>query len=268
MATGVRLTLLVTRPVWAGREDLFAEALGLAAANTCVDVVSAPLQLLHPLSAQAEQVLVQAIREEQGLKPPEGDWLVATSPASAQALGELPLLLSHLAGRQPALRLAAVGESSADALQAVMQLRPTLIADTVGDADTLAARLSSLPLQGARVFILEAADNRPQLAAALQASGYRVLRLPVYTRAPQAFPSLSRHHQDYWVLLSSSRLIGPAIEELTRQQIAPEGVTWVGHHPAIGEAVTRALPQARWVMVDRLSPSTILERMTNHPAHS
>jgi hypothetical protein len=39
-------------------------------------------------------------------------------------------------------------------------------------------------------------------------------------------------------------------------------VYWIGHHPAIGQAVRAAVPGARWVMVDRLTPSTILERIS------
>lgn len=268
-----RAKLLVTRPVWADQSDPWTEALSLAAQAHRVRVVSAPLQRLHLIAPSVEQALVHTLCEAIECSPDAAIWLISTSPAASQALGRLPALGAALARQAARLRLAATGEASAQGFaqtlsqQGIASVDATEIvsAGVLGDADALAAHLAAFSAGHPLALLLEGEDNRPDLARALTDLGFVVLRLPVYVRTAQPLPPLTPGEQPWWILISSSRLVLPAVEGLVRQQLQPDQVTWMGHHPAIEDAVRDAVPQARWSMVDRLTPSTILERISLAP---
>jgi len=271
MAMAKRAQLLVTRPVWLGQQDAWLQALREAAVCAKVCVISAPLQRLACIDQAEEQALVPLVESLCNDPVPGPVWLVATSPSACQALAQLPRLCRSLLQLGARVRLAAIGGASAQALAQV--LRPgraldeasadILTAASVGDAETLAREMVGRLEGEAPAFLLEALDNRPRLAEVLSQAGFRVLRLPIYARSPENFPAVPPSEGPRWVLLSSSRLAEPAVRGLERQQIAADQVIWMGHHSAIEEAVRALVPRAAWVRVDRLTPTTILESISN-----
>lgn len=263
---GMRANLLVTRPVWGGQPDPWTEDLAARAKDVAIEVVLAPLQRIHRASPAEEQALVHALSLEASATPTTPLWLVSTSPAAGQALSQLGALGRALEALRERLRFAAIGDATAEGFLSALAdlgLAPTsgasvLTAGPAGDAERLAPLILQQAAPREWVLLLEGAENRPDLADRLSAGGLRVLRLPVYTRSAEPMPILPKSALPWWVLITSSAVARPAAEALALQDIATDRAVWIGHHPAIGQAVRSAVPNARWVMVDRLTPSTIL----------
>ncbi|WP_245701492.1 uroporphyrinogen-III synthase [Tessaracoccus oleiagri] len=102
------------------------------------------------------------------------DWVVLTSAATLPALAELGLTIPTSA------RVAAVGEATAEAVR-----RAGHSVDLVprGQA-TAAALVDAFPPGPGRVAVPGSALSSPTLATGLEAKGYAVTRLPVYTVEP------------------------------------------------------------------------------------
>jgi uroporphyrinogen-III synthase len=262
--------LLVTRPVWEGQTDAWTQSLANAAKGYWVNVISSPLQVMRLASDVTERALVRDLNDMDPPGETRPIWLVSTSPSANYALDQLHDLGAALASRRRRFKFAAIGDATAEGFSRVLvhagiapaDLKDVLTAGPSGDVDKLAPLINQKARMGELVVLLEGADNRPELAQKLMSGGLRALRMPVYTRAAERMPALPKSELPWWVLITTSTMAKPAATGLALQNIDMDAVNWIGHHPAIGQAVRAAVPNARWVMVDRLTPSTILDRIS------
>lgn len=150
-----------------------------------------------PLIAVADPVDGGVELRERVDRLAEFDWLVVTSPAGAVRVGD--------AARQaPAIRLAAVGSSTAAALSAAAGRAVDLVPDDQRSS-ALADALAGLP--PARVF-LALADRAPAtLAESLAAAGHSVTSVVAYRTVPVTASQAARasaHDADALLLASGS----------------------------------------------------------------
>lgn len=259
----VNTRLLITRPTWQGLPDRWFRACEQGARALDVHCLFAPFARLDPIDEAREQSLAAALTA----LGPRPLWLVATSPASAEALGLCPRLLRLLTERQNAPRLAATGASSAQALRGVLGRTESevLLPAQVGDAASLAELLRGRAREEEAVVLLEGLDNRPDLAEALGADGLLCLPLALYTRTPITLAPLPPEPSNWWALLSSSAAVAPVLAGLSAQGIDAGRVHFMGHHPAIFEALRLAQPTARYEALPSLALDEVLSRITLMP---
>lgn len=135
-----------------------------------------------PLIAVADPADGGVELREQVDRLAEFDWLVVTSPAGASRVGDA-------ARRSPAVRLAAVGASTARALTAAAGRPVDLVPDDQRGA-ALAEALAGLP--PARM-LLALADRAPTtLAESLAAAGHAVTTVVAYRTVPVAASEADR----------------------------------------------------------------------------
>lgn len=165
-----RIAWFDNRPLW-GRRVLVTRAAGqggrLAAAleDAGAEAVPAPLQrFVHQAETAAD-----------ALSAPH-DWIVFASSNAVEALfGELERRGRDARALAPA-RVAAVGPGTAAALRRVGVT--TDLVPATADAPALAAAL--VAAGGASALLPQAAEARPELAAALRAAGWRVEACAAY----------------------------------------------------------------------------------------
>lgn len=136
------------------------------------------------------------------------DWVVLTSAATLPALEELGLAIPAGA------RIAAVGEATAEAAR-----RAGHTVDLVPEGQaTAAALVDAFPPGPGRVAIPGSALSSPTLATGLEAKGYAVTRLPVYTVAPveQVPDTVAQawHAGQYDVVVITAGSVGEAFATL------------------------------------------------------
>lgn len=131
------------------------------------------------------------------------DWIVFTSANAVEAFlplaGPLP----------PALKIAAVGPATAEALRA-REIEPCLTASRA-DAEGLAAELAP-QVAGKRVLLPQAADARPALLAGLTAAGAEAVAVVAYDKrlppeAPGRAAELFATSLLGWVTFTSPRIV-------------------------------------------------------------
>lgn len=275
--------LVLTRPLWQGAPDILAGELLAGArqvlpAHWSLRVVSAPLQRLIPLG--------QAPYEPEPLHAGVGRrLLVATSPASVEALGILPTpgaaLSAQIAADPSRWVLTGVGEASCTALLNWFESqRPntshTALAPQAPEVWRMPAPLGSgaepflrwlsdrtaALSEGAEARLLEAQENQPLLAEGLASLGVPSRRLALYRRVACPMPMIApRASEGVGLVVSSSTVVESAIAGLTAQALNPRGVVWMTHHPRIAEALTAALGIEIAPMIEGLGALQILSGM-------
>ena len=273
--------LVLTRPLWQGAPDILADELLAGArqalpAHWSLRVVSAPLQRLIPLG--------QAPHEPEPLHAGVGRrLLVATSPASVEALGILPTpgaaLFAQIAADPSRWVLTGVGEASCTALahwletqwrnasypapQApeVWRMPAALGSGAEPFLRWLSDRTAALS-EGAEALLLEAQENQPLLAEGLASLGVPSRRLALYRRVACPMPMIApRASEGVGLVVSSSTVVESVIAGLTAQALNPRGVVWMTHHPRIAEALTAALGIEIAPMIEGLGALQILSGM-------
>jgi uroporphyrinogen-III synthase len=238
-------TLVLLRPSWEGHE--------LSSNGPVLEGVAGPTLVRSPAHELRVQPLEEALASsfERLTKP---GWVVATSPASAQALRGQPRLLEALGRRAQSISWAAVGEATAQALRSVLvsmvgEVRDILYPPGVGDAQALLVELGTQP--PAAVALLESVGNRAALADGLTGLGWTVTRWALYRRIPRPLVDLRAVQAPLWVLLSSSGQVRSAIDSLSAQGLRVLDVQWLTHHPAIAALLLDQLPGASITMLAR-----------------
>lgn len=271
--------LVLTRPLWQGAPDTLADELqanaGLALpSHWSLRVVSAPLQRLIPIAAKDLQ-RPAPLPLDAGLR-----MLVATSPASVEALGALPstaeAIRAQIATAPGRWVLTGVGEASCSALVRWFAAQQPPVAQSAvvvpevwympaalgSGAEPFLRWLASKPLalpDGADALLLEAQGNQPVLAEGLASLGVPSQRLTLYRREACLMPMISPQvAEGLGLVVSSSTLVDAAIAGLTAQAINPRGVVWMTHHPRIAKALTAALSVEIVPMLEGLDASQIL----------
>ncbi|MEX0775287.1 MAG: uroporphyrinogen-III C-methyltransferase [Phycisphaeraceae bacterium] len=151
------------------------------------------------------------------------DWLVLTSgnavAALAEALAKQDRDARHLAG----VKIAAVGEATAEALRDRLNVRPDLV-PTRAVAESLAGELiAQQDLAGKRVLLLRADIARPNLPKLLTDAGATVEEVTVYrTQRPASLPDAVldalRDKQIDWVTFTSSSTARNLVEMLGQER--------------------------------------------------
>ncbi len=171
------LRVIVTRPAH--------QTSGLLEAFRAAGARAEPLPLIEIAPPDDPAPLERAVQEIDRY-----DWLVLASANAAEAmLDRLPGGLA--AALPPALRTAAIGPATAEALRR-RGIEPSLIAAD-SRAEGLAAELAPHLAPGARVLLPQPADARPVLAAELTRAGAEVTSVIAYAkRLPPAAPARAR----------------------------------------------------------------------------
>ncbi len=252
-----------TRPVWESNTS------GLQAPN--LSYVAAPLQALRRLPQD------QLLKEWFDLRSAEANGgttvaLVATSPASVEALQGMPALWGELAkglSQKPALF--AVGSGSADSLAAWAEscgLDPLVISPPKGSGVEAFLQIfqanTGVPAQHAnRLFVLlESTSNQPDLALGLRVRGLRTARFGLYERIdlPLELSLGTTESSLVCVVVSSSALVGPAIAGLQENGFNPKELLWLCHHLKIAQALEKASVYRIHQLAD-LNPQTIITKV-------
>lgn len=184
-------------------------------------VIEAPtIDLVPPADWSA---IDQAVR-----RVGEYDWLVLTSVNGVSALAErleaMGLDARHLAG----VKVAAIGEATADALGR-MGVRADLV-PTQFVAESLAADLIARePIRGRRVLLLRADIARPALPRMLTEAGAEVVDLPVYrtvqaAQLPDALREAVEQGRVDWITFTSSSTVRHFFELLGEDRAKLGGV--------------------------------------------
>ncbi len=261
--------IIDTRPVWESDSTGCAE-------HPNVSYLAAPLQRLRrlpqdPLLKQWSDLksfeIKSSEREGKSLVA-----LVATSPASVEALQGMPAFCEELVkgfSQKPALF--AVGPGSASSLAAwasLYGLDPLVTAPPQGSgveaflqlfhADTNRATHEANTLY----VLLESTTNQPDLAQGLCNNGLRVARLGVYERIDHPLQLVPTPLATclVFVVVTSSALVARAVEGLASQGLAPQKAHWFCHHIKIMESLKRAnLPLVH--QLTDLAPSRIIAKV-------
>lgn len=173
------------------------------------------------------------------------NWLVLTSAngvdAIAQRLAHLDLDARHFAG----VKLAAIGDATAAAMQSRLGLRPDLV-PTRFVAESLAAELiAQHDMAGKRVLLLRADIARPALPTLLSDAGATVTEVVAYeTRLAKALPddvlAALRNGAVHWVTFTSASTANNLAELLRDERSLLNRLKIASIGPITSEAV-RAL---------------------------
>jgi uroporphyrinogen-III synthase len=261
--------LLVTRAVWRGGTDPLSEELKKEGERYWIKVFHSPAEEFR----LSDETLQRAgLRELNDWDEP-GDhrpfYLVATSPAAAEALAKLPHLLAAMQARKSRIKYAAIGDDTAfhfwEALKpndlGPERYKQILVPTVSGHFDKLADSILVRAKPGTMVGLLESVEDSNALAQRLISGGVRVVRLPVYSRSVRELIDLPFDGTPWWVLVTSSLAAKGALTELNRQEANLKDVTWIGSVPAIGETIRKQVPDAKWVTVEELTAHHILDRI-------
>ncbi len=253
-----------TRPVWEPPIQIngFTEF--------ALPYVAAPLQTLRRLPQSSLLNDWSALRSAK-LDQVAGLAIVATSPASVEALQGMPGLSEEIATSlvRRESPLFAVGAASARYL-AVWASSHGLAADVHAPANDSGVQ-AFVKLLGKTsppypcFVLLESTSNQPDLALSLRENGLQAERLGLYERldCPLASHltkvSLPQAGHVY-VLVSSSSLVGRASSELRQAGLDPHEVRWLCHHDKILRLLEAAGFPHRYC-IDNLDPGTILAKV-------
>ncbi len=261
---GAKPALVIdTRPVWESGTS------GLQAPN--LSYVAAPLQSLRRLPQD------QLLRQWFDLRVSEAKdgtamALVATSPASVEALQGMPALCEELVkglSHKPALF--AVGPGSASSLAAWAQaygLDSVVTSPLKGSGVEAFLQIfqanTRAPAQEAnQLFVLlESTTNQPDLALGLRASGLQTARFGLYERIdlPLELSLATTECSLACLVVSSSALVDPAISGLQKNGFNPKEVFWLCHHSKITQALEKASVHRIHQLAD-LTPQTIIAKV-------
>jgi uroporphyrinogen-III synthase len=264
MSGATHALVIDTRPVWEPpiQTNGFSEF--------ALPYVAAPLQSLRrlPQSPLLNQwAALHLAKSEHGA----GLAIVATSPASVEALQGMPGLSKEMAAslvHEP-MPLFAVGAASARCLAAWASNHGLAAAVNAPERDSgvqaFIKFLGEISGPYPRFVLLESSSNRPDLALSLREKGFRAERLGLYERmdCPLAshlmkvdIPRASR----VYALVSSSSLVGLAASELRQVGLDPLEVRWLCHHNKILRLLEAAGFPHRY-RIDNLDPVTILAKV-------
>ena len=264
MSGATHALVIDTRPVW----EPSIQTNGFT--EFASSYVVAPLQTLHrlPQSPLLNQwAAMHSAKRDQGT----GLALVATSPASVEALQGMPELSQEMAAsliHEP-MPLFAVGAASARCLAAWAGnhgLAATVHAPTHDSGVQAFIKLLGGTARPNPCFVLlESSSNQPDLALSLREKGFQAERLGLYERMDCSLAShLTKvpipQASHVYVLISSSSVVGRAASELRRAGLDPEGVRWLCHH----DKILRLLEEAGFPhrhCIDNLDPGTILDKV-------
>lgn len=169
--------IVITRP------QKEAEELAEMLAPSGVDSIIMPAYDFYSSNLFSDQI--SNLRHAAGASRPP--WLIFTSPRSVECgLGQIPPDVL------PRVRIAAIGASTASALQAAganVALQPNKGYSSEDLLDTLAAQRRENDGARGPVFILAAPGGRMALSEGLQAQGYEPQMLMVYGRRATKIPS-------------------------------------------------------------------------------
>ena len=241
--------IIDTRPVWESDSTGWGE-------HPNVSYLAAPLQRLRrlpqdPLLKQWSDLKSSEIKSsERDGKPSIA--LVATSPASVEALQGMPAFCEELSkGFVQKPTLFAVGPGSASSLAgwaSFYGLGPNVTAPPQGSGveaflQLLQADANRTAHEANTLFVLlESTTNQPDLAQGLCNKGLRVARLGVYERIdhPLQRVPVCLATSLVCVVVSSSALVARAVEGLASQGLAPPKAHWFCHHIKIIESLKKA----------------------------
>lgn len=268
-------SLVLTRPGWPHPLNVFTLELAKALEPLKVALFSAPLQRFALVEPGSE--LLEQFRSVLKRRQADRVWLVSTSPSAAYAFAQQAQLLKDCEKALAAGRLVFSGIGMASVAPLLRwaerssvtvpvrlpesdggQTAPSQEAAAVTPASEGAAMsVTSADAQAYLTWIqgqladreafvlLEAANNRDDLALGLQDLQAQVLRLPLYRREPLPMPLMSPPPASpVFVLLTSSALAQPAVQGFREQGIDPQKLIWLAHHPAIVRAIGALLPGA------------------------
>jgi uroporphyrinogen-III synthase len=253
-----------TRPVWEPpiQTNGFTEF--------ALPYVAAPLQTLRrlPQSLLLNQwSALRSAKRDQGI----GLALVATSPASVEALQGMPELSQEIAAsliHEP-MPLFAVGLVSARCLAAWASnhgLAAAVHAPTHDSGVQAFVRLLGADSRPYSCFVLlESSSNQPDLALSLSEKGFRAERLGLYERTDCPLAShltkvKTPRTSHVYVLISSSSLVDRAASGLRQAGLDPQEVRWLCHHNKILDLLEAAGFPHRY-RLDNLDPRTILAKV-------
>ena len=272
-------SLVLTRPGWPHPLNAYTVELARGLQAIGVDLFSAPLQrfVSQPLDLDLREQWQACLKKSQS----ERVWLVSSSPSAAYAFVQQAALLKDLQKvvRDGRLVISGIGRASMlplirwmeDSGQAAEVCAPEAKASsaqaasgklsvTSADASAYLSWVSDKPITADAMVLLEASQNRDDLAVGLEPLCRQVVRLPIYRRETLPMPVLSpRPTAPTFVLVTSSSLVGPAIEGCEQQGLATDAVIWMAHHPAIIRALQARLPQADCLQVDGLEVDKIVD---------
>ncbi len=280
-------SLVLTRPGWPHPLAAYAQELARGLQDLGVALFSAPLQRFLSQPLQPEQRVRWLSCLQKSASPRV--WLVSTSPSAAYAFVQQPELLRDLQkarnggrlvisgiGRASMLPLIRWAEQSGHAVDVIApaSIQAGLVSGgsdpsvatklTVSSADASAYLrwAASQSISTDTIVLLEASQNRDDLADGLTPLCHQVLRLPIYRREPLPMPVFSPKPSDpVFVLVTSSSLVDPAIEGFEHQGLLPSSAIWLAHHPAIVQAIRTRLPTAECLHVDGLEVDKIVDRI-------
>lgn len=264
MSGATHALVIDTRPAWEPpvQTNGFAEF--------ALPYVAAPLQTLRRLPQPPllkQWSALHSAKSEHGT----GLALVATSPASVEALQGMPELSQEMAAsliHEP-MPLFAVGAASARCLAGWAGnhgLAATVHAPTHDSGVQAFIKLLAGATRPYPCFVLlESSSNQPDLALSLREKGFQAERLGLYERMDCSLAShLTKvpipQASHVYVLISSSSVVGRAASELRQAGLDPKGVRCLCHH----DKILRLLEEAGFPhrhCIDNLDPGTILDKV-------
>lgn len=217
------------------------------------DVLEAPtLELVEPDEAVWQRV-DEAIAGIQSYA-----WLILTSVNGVEALASRLFKLGKDARALAGVRIAAVGDATAEALVEHLRIRADLI-PTRFVAESLAAELiAKHDVSGKRVLLLRADIARPELPKRLAAAGADVTELTVYqTRRPASLPEnvllALREKQVDWITFTSASTARNLVELLGADRGLIQGIKLA----SIGPVTSQAMRESGLVPMIEASESNV-----------
>ncbi len=261
--------LLITRAVWRGGRDPLAEELKKEGGRYWIKVFHSPAEEFRLTDETLQRAALRELKDWDEPGDHRPFYLVATSPAAAEALAKLPHLVAAMKTRQSRLKYAAIGEDTAfhfwEALKpndlGPERYRQILVPTVSGHFDKLADSILVRAKPGTMVGLLESAEDSNTLTQRLVSGGVRVVRIPVYSRSMRELIDLPQDGTPWWVLVTSSVAAKATLLEINRQKVDLQKVTFMGSVPAIGQTIQKQLPDAKWVTVEELTAHHILDRI-------
>lgn len=280
--------LVLTRPIWKGSEDPLLAALHALTKGFSkplparLRLVSAPLQTLAPAHDQTvcdgltdflQSLVISPTepRDSQASHSRRAEFvsglLVATSPSCVDALSRLPgtnhVLRQCLQQSQHGWVVTGVGHGSAEAIAGHFgrdapssplsrMVTPEFPEEAGSGAQAFLQWLHQVGLaegSGRPALLLEGHGNQPTIAERLATDGWRVQRVPLYSRHAQTMASLmpsapeaasTSGNEVFCVVVSSSALVEPAVQGIAAQGVALSAVRWLTHHEAIAQRLSVA----------------------------
>ena len=272
-------SLVLTRPGWPHPLNAYTVELARGLQAIGVELFSAPLQrfVSQPLAPALREQWLASLKKSQSQRV----WLVSSSPSAAYAFVQQTELLKDLQKVLRDGRLVISGIGRASMLPLIRWMEETgqtaeicapeaqalstessngKLSVTSADASAYLTWVSDKSVAADAMVLLEASQNRDDLALGLAPLCQQVVRLPIYRREALPMPVLSPRPADpTYVLVTSSSLVEPAIEGCRQQGLSPDAVIWMAHHPAIVRALRARLPGADCLQIEGLEVDKIVD---------